>query len=72
MTTTKCVNCGAEITYQTNGFHAWIMRSRGKTEHAGPKRGRGAFYGKRQDAKKFSNRHRRINGKVEVKEQRNG
>lgn len=46
------------------------MKTGGKTEHNGPKRGRGAFWGPRQDAKKFSNRHRRINGRREIREQR--
>jgi len=30
-----------------------------KTEHAGPKKGNGAFYGPKADAKKASNRRRR-------------
>jgi hypothetical protein len=30
-----------------------------RTEHAGAKKGRGAFYGRKVDAKKASNRHRR-------------
>jgi hypothetical protein len=30
-----------------------------KTEHAGPKKGGGAFYGRKVDAKKASNRRRR-------------
>ena len=46
------------------------MNTRGKTEHAGPKKGRGAFRGRKVDAKKFSNRHRRINEKAEIKEQK--
>lgn len=33
--------------------------SRDKTEHNGAKHGRGAFYGHKKDAKKFSNKHRR-------------
>jgi len=34
-----------------------------KTEHAGAKKGRGAFYGRKVDAKKASNRRRRQNDK---------
>jgi hypothetical protein len=34
-----------------------------KTEHAGPKKGNGAFYGRKADAKKASNRRRRENDK---------
>jgi hypothetical protein len=30
-----------------------------RTEHSGPKQGRGAFYGPKADAKKASNRRRR-------------
>lgn len=38
-----------------------------KTEHAGPKRGRGAYWGYRWDAKKESNRIRREHGKREIR-----
>jgi hypothetical protein len=34
-----------------------------KTEHAGAKKGRGAFYGHKVDAKKASNRRRREDDK---------
>jgi len=34
-----------------------------KTEHAGPKKGRGAFYGRKVDAKNASNRRRREDDK---------
>jgi hypothetical protein len=34
-----------------------------KTEHAGPKMGSGAFYGRKVDAKKASNKRRRENDK---------
>lgn len=30
-----------------------------KTEHSGAKKGKGAFYGKKKDAKKTSNKRRR-------------
>jgi len=36
-----------------------------RTEHAGPKRRRGAFYGRKRDAKAHSNRRRRDNDKAE-------
>lgn len=38
-----------------------------KTEHAGPKRGNGAYWGYRWDAKKESNRIRRENWKREIR-----
>ena len=38
-----------------------------KTEHAGPKKGRGAFYGRKAEAKAQSNRRRRENAKLEVR-----
>ena len=38
-----------------------------KTEHSGPKRGNGAYWGYRWDAKKESNRIRRENAKREVR-----
>jgi hypothetical protein len=34
-----------------------------KTEHTGPKKGSGAFYGRKADAKTASNRRRRENDK---------
>lgn len=37
------------------------------TERAGPKKGRRAFYGRKKDAKKASNRRRRAEGKRAVK-----
>ena len=36
-----------------------------KTEHAGPKKSRGAFYGSKPEAKKASNRRRRRTDKRE-------
>ncbi len=38
-----------------------------KTEHAGAKKGRGAFWGPKREAKRASNRRRREAGKVEVR-----
>ena len=38
-----------------------------KTEHSGPKRGNGAYWGYKRDAKKESNRVRRENAKREVR-----
>jgi hypothetical protein len=40
-----------------------------KTSHAGPKRGRGAFYGPRQVAKAYSDRRRREEAKESIYEQ---
>jgi hypothetical protein len=37
-----------------------------KTEHAGPKKGAGAYYGRKSIAKKVSNRRRRENDKHEI------
>jgi hypothetical protein len=39
-----------------------------KTEHTGPKKGRGAFYGHKADAKHDSNRRRRQDDKVAAAE----
>ena len=39
-----------------------------KTEHCGPKRGRGAYWGFKCDAKKESNRIRRENAKREIRD----
>jgi hypothetical protein len=41
-----------------------------KTEHSGPKRGNGAYWGYRWDAKKESNRIRRENWKREIRDER--
>jgi len=38
-----------------------------KTEHAGPKKGRGAYWGRKKDAKKESNKVRREVDKTESK-----
>lgn len=40
----------------------------GKTEHSGAKKGQGAYYGRKKDAKKDSNKNRRLYGKAEVKD----
>jgi hypothetical protein len=37
-----------------------------RTEHSGPKQGRGAFYGPKAEAKKASNRRRRQDNKQTV------
>ncbi|MBI2689322.1 MAG: hypothetical protein HYX27_23705 [Acidobacteria bacterium] len=37
-----------------------------KTEHNGPKRGKGAYWGRKREAKKQSNKIRRENGKSEI------
>jgi len=38
-----------------------------KTEHAGPKRGNGAYWGRKWDAKKESSRTRRKNWQQEIR-----
>jgi len=38
-----------------------------KTEHSGPKRGHGAYWGYKWEAKKESNRIRRVNWKREIR-----
>ena len=43
------------------------LRAR-KTEHAGPKKGRGAFYGHKAEAKHDSNRRRREDDKLALAE----
>jgi hypothetical protein len=40
-----------------------------KPEHAGPKKGQGAYWGRREAAKKKSSRQRRENNKVSVLDQ---
>jgi len=40
----------------------------GKTEHSGAKHGKGAYYGRKKDAKKDSNKNRRANDKKTVDE----
>jgi hypothetical protein len=43
------------------------MASRAKkTEHAGPKKGRGAYYGRKRDAKRDSRKRRRHNDRLAV------
>lgn len=42
---------------------AWGVK---KTEHAGAKKGTGAFYGRKADAKYGSSRKRRPNGRVAI------
>lgn len=39
-----------------------------KTEHSGPKKGNGAYWGYKRDAKKESNRKRREDNKKVVRE----
>jgi hypothetical protein len=39
-----------------------------KTEHTGAKHGKGAYYGRKADAKQHSNKQRRKNAKKEVEE----
>jgi len=41
-----------------------------KTEHAGAKKGRGAYWGPKRDAKKESNRKRRESDKIEPRKWR--
>jgi hypothetical protein len=43
-----------------------------KTEHSGPKRGNGAYWGYKWEAKKESNRIRRENWKREVRDDTTG
>jgi hypothetical protein len=44
-----------------------VMASRAKkTEHAGPKKGRGAYYGRKRDAKRDSRKRRRHNDRLAV------
>jgi hypothetical protein len=38
-----------------------------KTQHSGPKRGNGAYWGYKSEAKKESNRIRRESGKPEIR-----
>lgn len=43
-----------------------------KTEHSGPKKGRGAFWGRKAEAKAQSNRRRREQDKSAANPRRNG
>jgi hypothetical protein len=45
------------------------LRSEEETEHSGPKRGRGAYWGYKWEAKKESNRMRRENWKREIRDE---
>ena len=40
------------------------MKHHLKTEHTGSKKGRGAYWGPRKDAKQFSRKQRRFNDKL--------
>lgn len=40
-----------------------------KTEHSGPKKGNGAYWGRKRDAKSISNKRRRGNDKREARNQ---
>jgi len=46
-----------------------IMGYPTKTEHAGPKHGKGAYWGHKREAKIKSNRKRRKNGQREIREE---
>jgi hypothetical protein len=54
---------------KTEGYHERMGIRVKKTEHSGPKRGQGAFWGPRQVAKKQSSRLRRENAKREIRGQ---
>ena len=45
-----------------------MSRSAEKTEHCGPKRGKGAYYGPKRRAKQSSNRIRRENAKRDIRD----
>jgi len=44
------------------------MKANGKTEHAGAKHGNGAFWGRKVEAKRVSNKARRAADKAACKE----
>ena len=58
---------GSDIGVSTIGCEGTVAFNARKTEHAGPKKGRGAFYGRKAAAKAQSNRRRRENAKLEVR-----
>ena len=58
---------GSDIGVSTIGCEGTVAFNARKTEHAGPKKGRGAFYGRKAEAKAQSNRRRRENAKLEVR-----
>lgn len=41
-----------------------------KTEHSGPKKGRGAYWGRKVEAKRTSNKIRRQRDKAETREEK--
>jgi hypothetical protein len=45
-----------------------MARYSGKTEHSGPKKGSGAYYGRKADAKADSNHARRVNDKITIED----
>jgi hypothetical protein len=47
-----------------------VMAYPRKTEHSGPKRGRGAYWGPKREAKRKSSRKRRENWRREIREAR--
>jgi len=47
-------------------MQVWEARQGGKTEHSGAKKGKGAYYGRKKDAKKDSNKARRAAGQAAV------
>ena len=58
---------GSDIGISTIMCEGTVAFNLRKTEHAGPKKGRGAFYGRKAEAKAQSNRRRRENAKLEVR-----
>ena len=58
---------GSGIGISTTSCEGTVAFNARKTEHAGPKKGRGAFYGRKAEAKAQSNRRRRENAKLEVR-----
>ena len=58
---------GSDIGVSTIGCEGTVAFNARKTEDAGSKKERGAFYGRKTEAKAQSSRRRRENAKLEVR-----
>jgi hypothetical protein len=60
------------LVRRTLRTYAAMAQKARKTEHAGPKKGTGSFYGRKDEAKHESNRRRRKDDRRVVEEGREG
>ena len=68
----RCKSDESSVTARimTNARPQRMAHNAKKTEHAGPKKGRGAFYGRKAEAKRQSSQRRREDGKLAVESAR--